>query len=192
MASHYRTHSMEVFIGDGLPRNVVNELSAQTKKYMSDPVREIIYQSRSVRAYRSIESCLCDSKTVPEEKSLKAWLHCGGTKEEWASIIKPLVGEKLDEVSEMLQVQCKSPEIKRVGVAVTTAHAAKGLEWPHVFVVGANQQQMPGAKKGWRRNEELRLLYVEITRAIESLHIVIDETSQWSEFLCDEHGRTIV
>ncbi len=59
-------------------------------------------------------------------------------------------------------------------VTLSTVHAAKGLEWDHVIMLGANDSSLPhykvlneGGPEGL--NEERRLAYVAITRARETL-----------------------
>lgn len=59
------------------------------------------------------------------------------------------------------------------GVTIATMHAAKGLEWPHVFVVGVHDKMVPitYASSPVAIEEERRLLYVAMTRARDSLTI---------------------
>ena len=59
-------------------------------------------------------------------------------------------------------------------------HSAKGLEWKAVFVIQAQDGFIPmisGFNTEWEEDEEaldeeLRLLYVAVTRAKESLYVV--------------------
>jgi DNA helicase-2/ATP-dependent DNA helicase PcrA len=57
-------------------------------------------------------------------------------------------------------------------VDLATFHAAKGLEWPVVFLVGLERGLVPigHAKTDPGVDEERRLLYVAVTRAEEELH----------------------
>src|SRR5207248_5454469 len=57
-------------------------------------------------------------------------------------------------------------------VELATFHAAKGLEWPVVFVVGLERGLIPIAHADTPAAvaEERRLLYVAVTRAREDLH----------------------
>ncbi len=55
-------------------------------------------------------------------------------------------------------------------VALMTLHAAKGLEWPVVFIVGCEDRLMPCSLFGGHdEDEERRLLYVGMTRARSQL-----------------------
>jgi DNA helicase-2/ATP-dependent DNA helicase PcrA len=53
------------------------------------------------------------------------------------------------------------------GVTLASLHAAKGLEWDHVFLIGLSEGNIPisHANTPARISEELRLLYVGVTRA---------------------------
>ena len=59
------------------------------------------------------------------------------------------------------------------GVTLSSLHAAKGLEWDAVFLVGVSEGLMPISLSTTEAEieEEKRLLYVGVTRARKHLHI---------------------
>ena len=64
-------------------------------------------------------------------------------------------------------------------VTLMTVHAAKGLEFPYVFLVGLEENLFPSMMSGESQEnleEERRLFYVAITRAKKRLFLTFDTT----------------
>ena len=76
-------------------------------------------------------------------------------------------------------------------VTISTIHAAKGLEWPVVFIPSVYQGSIPHSRAE-DHDEERRLLYVAMTRAKALLNLSCPTRNSWkdgteiSHFLTDE------
>jgi DNA helicase-2/ATP-dependent DNA helicase PcrA len=86
--------------------------------------------------------------------------------------------DRYKNISEFLQfvkeqIEERKRRKKKITNAVTcmTIHRAKGLEASAVFVIGANEGIIPHIKSTEPHEEERRLFYVGMTRAMDHLHI---------------------
>ena len=80
--------------------------------------------------------------------------------------------EYLEEVSLITDVDSYDPSLDRV--TLMTLHAAKGLEFPVVFMVGMEEELFPHSRANQGQEEleeERRLCYVGMTRAMEKLYL---------------------
>ena len=79
------------------------------------------------------------------------------------------LGDFLDRTA--LDAEKEDDLDKKSGVTLITLHAAKGLEYPVVFLVGLEEGILPHKRsiEEGTRDEERRLLYVGITRAQERM-----------------------
>ena len=78
-------------------------------------------------------------------------------------------------------------------VALMTIHLAKGLEFPHVFVVGLEEDLFPSAMSMNTRSEleeERRLFYVALTRAEHQAYLTYAQSRyRWGKLVDSEPSR---
>ncbi|MGN6829680.1 ATP-dependent helicase [Paucibacter sp. M5-1] len=103
---------------------------------------------------------------------------CGGQISQEGGITfeepKQTVLEVAQTISVILSLAERGDEQDQV--TLTTLHASKGLEWPHVFLAGVNEGLLPFKADDedmtpQRLEEERRLMYVGITRARTTLGV---------------------
>ena len=213
-ASQYRQSLFESLFSSSLPSvlaakavgslhefgRYVNELEHRARQtqgaeaardFMKDWLKEIGYEKHLLDGEDSDKVAAAKWSNVLEFCDWMA-LRCGGTAED-------IAGASVREVKTLLEVAqtiallstINEQEKEQNVVTLSTLHAAKGLEWPHVLLVGVTEGMLPfklsdGAEavrsaesaqeavdedRAQRLQEERRLMYVGITRAQRSLTV---------------------
>jgi len=145
--------------------NFINRIQDRADK---DPCGELLDELlRAINyetwLYDSHDPRMADSKWENVQEFI-AWLKRKAEAEE-----KSLV-EMVQTVAliNMLEGKDQEPD----AVSLSTLHAAKGLEFPHVFIIAVEEQILPFRDSDEKQiEEERRLMYVGITRAERSLQI---------------------
>lgn len=90
-----------------------------------------------------------------------------------AGLVKDLpAGSTLADLAlEVVRTSRPDPKPDSPGLTVTTIHAAKGREWDVVFLVGFEDEVIPGTAKSRNVEEERRLAFVAVTRARHAVYI---------------------
>lgn len=105
---------------------------------------------------------------------------------------KETLGEIIAHMSLVDMLERNSEEKEQDAVSLMTLHAAKGLEFPSVFLVGVEEELLPHANSIDEHSiqEERRLAYVGITRAQKNLTISYAKTrSRYGEASTVEPSR---
>lgn len=99
------------------------------------------------------------------------------TREFEASNPEPSLGAFLERVSLISDADTYDESVD--SVVLMTLHAAKGLEFPEVFIVGMEEGLLPFSRSVQDEDqleEERRLCYVGMTRAMNRLHLIYVRT----------------
>ena len=163
-----------------------------SRAFLADWLKDIGYEKH---LYDSEESERLAASRWTNVMEFCDWMaqRCGGQIDDAAGVTTSSEKKSLLEVAQTISLLSTISEREQDQNVVTlsTLHAAKGLEWPHVMLVGVTEGMLPfklgdGADSlggseleheaavesiAQRLQEERRLMYVGITRAQRSLAV---------------------
>jgi ATP-dependent DNA helicase Rep len=205
-ASRYKLSLFEALFSSSLP-SVLSSRALGSLQEFGRTVNDLQFRARHTEgaeaalaflrewlADMAYEKHLFDTEDSPPMAAAKwtnvmefcEWMaqRCGGQTDE-DILITQRPSKNLLEVSQTIALLSTLTEREKDQNVVTlsTLHASKGLEWPHVMLVGVTEGMLPfklddepGTEKtneniAVRLQEERRLMYVGITRAQRSLAV---------------------
>ena len=162
--------------------------SAQASLY--DTGRDIAHRSGLLASYRTERTPEAESAVQNIEELLNSMQNFSpqhpeeeGPGSEGEPPAPPTLGEWLQNVA-LLTDMDKEADDNDV-VTLMTVHAAKGLEFDHVFIVGLEDNLFPGLgahENPAEMEEERRLFYVAVTRARRTVTLSFCETRfKWGQ-----------
>jgi DNA helicase-2/ATP-dependent DNA helicase PcrA len=163
-------NQLDVFENELAKRGVPSQVKNSERFFDRVDVRDAMKAIRQSSVlpsddwYRDLESVL---KAFGSADYVQAFLNLGRElKENGTSSLRQFLRELEDRAE-----QNNPPTLP--GVVLATLHAAKGLEWDHVFLVGINEGSLPlSTTRGDAEvEEERRLFYVGLTRAKKQVHL---------------------
>ncbi|MFD7551237.1 ATP-dependent DNA helicase UvrD2 [Streptomyces sp. NPDC059578] len=190
----FRTNSQSETYEQALAdASVPYQLRGAERFFERPEVREAGAALRGAARFGANDSLLDDAVDLPSQVravlSTKNWTPqppagSGAVRERWESLAalvrlaedltraRPTatLADLVAELDERAGAQ-HAPTVE--GVTLASLHAAKGLEWDAVFLVGVAEGMMPitYARTPAQIEEERRLLYVGVTRARHRLHV---------------------
>ena len=180
----YRINAQSEHIENALSRAGVEYQVRGGQRYFSRP--EIMSAVRMVRAEAANPTGKALYETVSAIARSLGWQSIapnvsGRALEEWEALSSLVqIADELGEeatiqtfANELEERQRSQHEPTRESITLSTIHAAKGLEYKAVFIIGAVEGYMPinYAKTELQISEEQRLFYVGVTRAKDLLFI---------------------
>lgn len=174
---HYLVRGGEQFFARPEVRQALTRLSAHASSGRADSLPEVVAALLSTLGWQ--ETGPAQHGAVRQRwESLNALVSLAKDMQAQHDLPVPL-SAFVDELFQRSEAQ-HAPVVD--GVTLASVHAAKGLEWPYVHVVGMSEGLMPisYATTPAAIAEERRLFYVAVTRAKDSLTISWSQARQKS------------
>lgn len=191
MAILYRTNSQSRLFEEALgAESIMFQVHGGARFFEREEIRRAVMllrqQARSARLTGIPDSDVATlAERVQEVVSALGWAPDaptteGALRDRWGNLdalvqmARTKTDQSLEAFVQELQERAESKAAPRVeGVVLSSLHAAKGLEWEAVFLVGCSEGLLPISLADTPEaiEEERRLLYVGVTRAKQHLQL---------------------
>jgi len=191
----------EVNVNSGIIRKV-EDFATMIKSFVIDlkkkdayeVARHIAVSSGLLKLYREEDTPEGISRVENIEEllnAIKEFAEAGVENDEGDLASQGTLEEFLQDVALLTDADNEDEDNDKV--SLMTIHAAKGLEFPHVFIVGIEENLFPSIQSISTRadlEEERRLFYVALTRAMQKVTLSYAESRyRWGQFTITEPSR---
>ena len=191
--------SMITMIPDDAPKKLLDALIVKLsyKDYL-----ESKHPDDHENRWANVEELLTQAGDLAEQKNLSQDTNFDeelpeieGVKQQQLEGSEEVLARFLASISLSADLRSSDDDLEKQCITISTIHAAKGLEWPVVFIPAVYEGSIPHSRAE-DIDEERRLLYVAMTRAQTLLYLSIPWTQSTdntkttlSQFLPDTLGR---
>ena len=171
--------SMITMIPDDAPRKLLDALIAKLsyKDYL-----ESKHPDDHENRWANVEELLTQAGDLAEQKNLSQNTNFDeelpeieGVKQQQLEGSEEVLARFLASISLSADLRSSDDGLEKQCITISTIHAAKGLEWPVVFIPAVYEGSIPHSRAE-DTDEERRLLYVAMTRAQILLYLSIPRT----------------
>lgn len=174
---------------------MIKSFAAELKKKDAfDVAQHIANSSGLLRMYREEDTPEGISRVENIEEllnAIKEFVEKGAEQNEGDLAYQGTLDEFMQDVALLTDADKDDNDTDKV--ALMTIHAAKGLEFPYVYIVGLEENLFPSIQSISTRaelEEERRLFYVALTRAMQKATLSYAESRyRWGQFTITEPSR---
>ena len=176
---HYHAHTNQISIFETIEQSSEAELASLTTKKAASSLKDFSKDIKMLQA--EAKEAIYNFITLFEEIiSIKEHYHATVDGFERILNIDEFYGYfrdsvvkdpdiTLDDFLNNISLQSDQDQLEGESISIMSIHAAKGLEFEHLFVIGLEEEFFPLLGEGCNMEEERRLGYVAITRAKSDL-----------------------
>ncbi len=174
---------------------MIKSFAAEIKKKDAFEVAQLIAKSSGLlRMYREEDTPEGISRVENIEEllnAIKEFVEKGAEQHEGDMEYQGTLDEFMQDVALLTDADKNDDDNDKV--ALMSVHAAKGLEFPYVFISGLEENLFPSIQSISTRSdleEERRLFYVALTRAMKKVTLTFAESRyRWGQFTITEPSR---